>query len=62
MQKQENQSQLNMIESVDTFLKKASLIKAAANKKTTITCIKGKLIKKVTAVKPMCPAGYKGKK
>jgi len=25
----------------------------------TITCIKGKLIKKVTAVKPKCPAGYK---
>ena len=33
--------------------------KAAANKKTTITCIKGKLIKKVTAVKPKCPTGYK---
>ena len=30
-------------------------------KKTTITCVKGKLIKKVTAVKPMCPAGYKKK-
>ena len=34
---------------------------AAANKKTTITCIKGKLTKKVTAVKPVCPAGYKQK-
>ena len=30
-------------------------------KATTITCIKGKLIKKVTAVKPVCPAGYKKK-
>jgi hypothetical protein len=30
-------------------------------KKTTITCAKGKLIKKVTAVKPVCPAGYKKK-
>lgn len=30
-------------------------------KKTTITCVKGKLIKKVTAVKPICPAGYKKK-
>ena len=28
----------------------------------TITCIKGKLTKKVTAVKPKCPAGYKVKK
>jgi membrane protein involved in colicin uptake len=35
---------------------------AAANKKTTITCIKGKLTKKVTAVKPKCPSGYKLKK
>ena len=34
----------------------------AANKKTTITCIKGKLIKKVTAIKPKCPTGYKVKK
>ena len=30
-------------------------------KKTTITCVKGKLTKKVTAVKPVCPAGYKKK-
>jgi len=36
--------------------------KAAANKKTTITCVKGKLVKKVTAIKPKCPAGYKVKK
>jgi len=36
--------------------------KAAALKKTTITCVKGKLIKKVTAVKPKCPTGYKLKK
>lgn len=28
-------------------------------KKKTITCVKGKLTKKVTAVKPKCPAGYK---
>jgi len=35
--------------------------KAAALKKTTITCIKGKLVKKVTAVKPVCPKGYKKK-
>jgi hypothetical protein len=31
-------------------------------KKTTITCVKGKLTKKVTAVKPKCPTGYTVKK
>jgi len=36
--------------------------KSAATKKITITCIKGKLVKKVTAVKPKCPSGYKVKK
>ena len=40
---------------------KAAAATAAANKKTTITCVKGKLIKKVTAVKPKCPTGYKKK-
>ena len=34
---------------------------AAANKKTTITCVKGKTTKKVTAVNPKCPSGYKKK-
>lgn len=34
---------------------------AAASKKTTITCVKGKLVKKVTAIKPVCPKGYKKK-
>jgi len=27
-------------------------------KKTTIVCVKGKLTKKVTALKPVCPKGY----
>ena len=31
----------------------------ASTKKTTITCVKGKVSKKVTAVKPKCPSGYK---
>jgi hypothetical protein len=31
-------------------------------KQATITCIKGKLTKKVTALKPRCPTGYKVKK
>ena len=33
----------------------------AARKVKTITCTKGKLIKKVTSVKPVCPKGYKQK-
>ena len=41
---------------------KAAAEKAEAVKKpTTITCIKGKLTKKVTAVNPKCPSGYKKK-
>jgi len=34
---------------------------SAVAKKTTITCIKGKSSKKVTAVNPKCPAGWKKK-
>jgi len=30
-------------------------------KKTTITCVKGKTVKKVTALKPVCPKGFKKK-
>jgi len=33
--------------------------KAALSKKTTITCVKGKKIKKVAAINPKCPTGYK---
>ena len=33
----------------------------AANKSTTITCVKGKQSKKVTGIKPKCPTGYKKK-
>jgi hypothetical protein len=36
--------------------------KAAAAKKTTITCLKGKISKKVTGLKPKCPTGYRVKK
>jgi hypothetical protein len=35
--------------------------KPAVAKKTTITCVKGKTSKKVTAVKPKCPSGFKKK-
>jgi hypothetical protein len=34
----------------------------STKKATTITCVKGKLVKKVTAVKPVCPKGYTKKK
>jgi len=33
----------------------------AFKKRSTITCVKGKLIKKVSAVNPKCPKGYKKK-
>lgn len=36
-------------------------VAAAKKKKTTITCAKGKLTKKVTAFNPKCPKGYKKK-
>ena len=32
-----------------------------AAKKTTISCVKGKTVKKVTAVKPTCPSGFEKK-
>jgi hypothetical protein len=35
------------------------LIKSTSKKSATITCIKGKLIKKVSRTNPKCPAGYK---
>ena len=35
--------------------------KPVANKKTTITCVKGKTSKKVTAINPKCPIGYRKK-
>lgn len=42
--------------------KKEAEAKLAASKKSTITCIKGKITQKVTAAKPKCPSGYKLKK
>ena len=40
---------------------RAALEKARSKRKSTITCIQGKLTKKVTAVNPTCPKGYKRK-
>lgn len=45
----------------DLKAKQEAEAKAAVLKKTTITCSKGKLVKKVTAFKPVCPKGYKKK-
>jgi hypothetical protein len=42
--------------------KPAQVAKPAAKaKKSTITCIKGKISKKVSGSKPLCPAGFKKK-
>jgi hypothetical protein len=46
----------------DAIAKANTAAKTTAGKTTTITCTKGKLLKKVTAVKPKCPAGYKVKR
>ena len=45
----------------DAKLKAEAEAKAAASKKVTITCVKGKLTKKITGVSPKCPSGYKKK-
>jgi hypothetical protein len=37
-------------------------IKPKKPKKKSIICIKGKTIRKVSAVKPKCPAGFRAKK
>jgi hypothetical protein len=47
-----------------TFSQKTIRVKmtqASVQKKTTITCVKGKISKKVTGVAPSCPTGYKKK-
>ena len=52
-------AELRAKQEVEAKAKVAKL--AAANKKITITCVKGKLTKKVTSIKPVCPSGYKKK-
>ena len=42
-------------------MKLADNPKVASTKKTTISCVKGTLTKKVSGVSPKCPAGYKKK-
>jgi hypothetical protein len=42
--------------------RRLAAVKVPTMKKITITCVKGKLIKKVTAFKPKCPSGFKVKR
>ena len=55
----------SIVQAYDAAVSKEQLAKPKAAtttaKKTTITCIKEKVVKKVTAVKPACPSGYKKK-
>ena len=55
----------SIVQAYDAAVSKEQLAKPIAAtttaKKTIITCIKGKVVKKVTAVKPACPSGYKKK-
>jgi hypothetical protein len=43
------------------YILESFTVSGPVTKKSTITCIKGKLTKKITAVNPKCPAGYKKK-
>ncbi len=52
---------LSMVDSSLTAAMKAADTKPVLGKKSTITCVKGKLSKKITAVNPKCPTGYKKK-
>jgi septal ring factor EnvC (AmiA/AmiB activator) len=57
-------NQLNQITNLElevSKLKDQIEKNAKTSAKSTITCIKGKLTKKVTATDPKCPAGYKKK-
>jgi len=46
---------------INVKLSQEKVITPVASKKVTISCVKGKTTKKVTAVSPKCPAGYKKK-
>jgi hypothetical protein len=46
---------------IASITKQIEQLQAIVAPKKTITCVKGKLTKKVTAVAPVCPRGYKKK-
>lgn len=50
-----------VVEQTPTPAASATATAKPVAKKITITCVKGKSVKKVTSVKPKCPAGYKKK-
>ena len=56
-----SQNRINKV--ADEYLARQSVVSKTSVpiKNTTITCTKGKLTKKVTSVKPVCPSGYKKK-
>jgi len=55
-------AQLNAKAAADAVTAANLALKLAKSKKaSTITCVKGKLSKKVTGVNPKCPSGYKKK-
>jgi hypothetical protein len=47
--------------STPTTTRASTISPKPSSLKTTISCLKGKLVKKVTAVNPSCPMGYKKK-
>jgi chromosome segregation ATPase len=53
-----SQAQISSLEDEIEVLK-TQIVELNAKLPKTITCVKGSLTKKVTAVKPKCPAGYK---
>ena len=50
---------LDLLKEAEAFVKQQPSTKSKT--KVSITCVKGKLIKKLTVVSPKCPAGYKKK-
>lgn len=46
---------------INVKLSQEKVVTPVAKQKVTISCVKGKTTKKVTAVTPKCPAGYKKK-
>ena len=51
----------SILQAEEIAAEKATAQKPVKPKLVTITCAKGKLTKRVTAVKPVCPSGYKKK-
>ena len=54
---------LDLLKEAEAYVaQQITVNKSATSKPTTsITCVKGKLTKKITSLKPKCPAGYKKK-